>query len=222
MASLKANSREVTGKKVKQLRADGKIPASVYGPKTEPVSVTIDPAKFKKLFDEVGYSALFELNIDEAKPFKALVKEVQVDPLKDIVLHVSIYQVDMTKSINADIPVVIDGKSPAVKNNIGLLVTPVNTITVQCLPENLPSEFVINVDALVQVGDSITVGSVELPEGVELEHSMSVDSLLAYISAPQKAIEDEPTEAEEGEEGEEGSDEEGEEGGSDEGESTEE
>ena len=217
MASLKANSREVTGKKVKQLRADGKIPASVYGPKTDPVSVSIDPVKFKKLFDEVGYSALFELNVDEAKSFKALIKEVQIDPLNDIVLHVSIYQVDMTKSINADIPVVIEGKSPAVKNNIGLLVTPVNTITVQCLPENLPSEFVINIDALAQVGDSITVGSVELPEGVELEHGMSEDSLLAYISAPQKAIEDEPAE----DEGDDEEKEDGEEGGAEEGEDTE-
>ncbi|MBW7953756.1 50S ribosomal protein L25 [Candidatus Dojkabacteria bacterium] len=193
---LNVSSRKVSGKKVKHLRKEGKIPGSVYGPKTEPISFEIDAKVFNKLFDKVGYSNLIDLSVDDKKSGRALVKEVQTDPLSQEVISVSLYQVDMTKPIMADIPVVITGESPAVKNNLGLLVNQVDELTVYCLPDDLPSEFVVDISKLEQVGDSIHAKDIELPKGVELDAADLESSVIAYIAAPQKTLEEEATETE--------------------------
>lgn len=197
---LKAKLRKLTGKKVKNMRAEGEIPASVYGPKTEPVSISVDPKEFAEVFGESGYSTLFELEVEGGKPMQVLIKEVQTHPLLDNFLHVSFYSVDMTKPITTEVPIEFEGMAPAVKNNLGLLVTPIAAVTVQCLPKDLPSELTININELVAVGDSVSLGSIKLPEGVELAHGMSEEMTLVYIAAPQKEIVSEVEETEESEE----------------------
>lgn len=198
--NLKATKRELLGKKVKQMRKEGAVPASIYGPKREAVSLSVSPREFKKLFDSVGYSTLFDMEIDgEKEASKVLVKEVQANVLTDEILHVSFYEVDMNSTLHASIPVVLTGTSPAVKNNIGLLVNTVSTIDVVCLPKDLPHQFDIDVEGLAQVGDSIAIRDVALPHGVELAPGVTVETSVVYISAPQKVVATVATE--EGEEG---------------------
>jgi len=209
---LSVIKRDETGKQVREVRAQGMIPATVYGPKMDAASVSIDRKTFRKLFEEVGYSNLFDLKIDDKDAGRVLVKEVQYDPVSDEMLSISLYQVDMTKPITAEIPVEITGTSQAVKNNEGLLVTAVNEVTVFCLPGDLPSEFTLDVTGLNEIGDSITYEDLDLPEGVELSDAQNLNAPLVYIAAPQKALEEEVDEDEdaEGEEGEEGEGAEGE------------
>lgn len=199
---LKVTKRELTGSKVKHLRREGQLPASVYGPEIKPVNVVMSTKDFKNLFKQAGYSNLFELTIDEDKPVRALVKEVQYDPVKEEFLHVSIYQVNMKKEITAEIPLHFIGESPAVKNNIGLLVTPTDAVDVKCLPANLPSFIEIDISKLENIGDAIQVADIKLPEGVEWDSQTAADTMIAYISAPQKEIvvEEVPAETAEGEE----------------------
>ncbi len=191
---LNAEKREVTGKKVKQLRNGGLVPASVYGPNRESTNVVLKPVQFKKLFEDVGYNKLFDLEIEGGSKSKALVKELQINPVTSKLLHVSLYEVDMKAELTAEIPVHIEGNAPAIKNNIGLLVTPVTHVKVTCLPENLPNEFSINVDGLGQIGDAISVGNLTLPAGVEFAFDMKPEMVLAVIAAPQKSIEEEAEE----------------------------
>jgi large subunit ribosomal protein L25 len=198
MSILKATKREITGKKVKNIRKDGKLPAVIFGPSREALNIELNPKEFAKLFTQVGYSNIFEIEIEGIGKSRALFKEIQINPLMDKAIHVSIYEVDMKKPITAEVPVVIIGESPAVKNNLGLLVTPVTSLNVHCLPADLPSQLEINIDNMSQVGDSILVTALELPKNVSFASDVQNEMVLAYISSPQKALKsDSATESEE-------------------------
>ncbi|HOY46147.1 MAG TPA: 50S ribosomal protein L25 [Candidatus Dojkabacteria bacterium] len=188
---LKAQSREVVGKKVKNLRAQNMVPASVYGPKQPSLNIALPKLDFIKLYKEVGYSNLFELEMPDGKKFNALLKEVQFDYLGNEVIHVSIYKVDMEQKIVTNIPLTFTGVSLAIKNNLGLLVTPVSTVEITCLPGKIPSELVVDISKLDNVGDNIFLKDIDLGEGVELVGTHAKDIVIASIAAPQKTIEEE-------------------------------
>jgi large subunit ribosomal protein L25 len=167
------------------------VPASVYGPKQPSLNIALPKLDFIKLYKEVGYSNLFELEMPDGKKFNALLKEVQFDYLGNEVIHVSIYKVDMEQKIVTNIPLTFTGVSLAIKNNLGLLVTPVSTVEVTCLPGNIPSELVVDISKLDNVGDNIFLKDIELGEGVELVGTHAKEIVIASIAAPQKTIEEE-------------------------------
>lgn len=217
---IKAEKRELTGKKVKHLRSQKKLPAVIYGPSRDSANIVVDPLEFAKLYKEVGYSNLFDIEFD-GETTKALVKDMQMNVITEEILHVDFYQVDLKKEITADVPVEFSGESYAAKNNIGLLVHALNSVEVHCLPGDLPAKFEVDVTDLKEIGDSITVSDLKLPEGVEFDSSVSPDAPVVYVAAPQKTVEEEEAEvaeaegteeAEEGEEGGEGESKEGEDG----------
>lgn len=201
--TIKASLRELKGRKVKQYRREGKLPAAVFGPDLGSMDILVEPKEFSKVFEEYGYNKLFDLEVD-GKKHKVLVKDVQADPVKGSPIHISFYAVNMKKKLVVDVPIVIIGESKAVKNNIGFLVTPVESLTVQCLPTNIPNEITIDISILNAVNDSINVHSVTLPENVEWDSSVNDGTILATIAPPQKEIVEEVVETEEDEEGEEG------------------
>lgn len=189
---LKAQTREVVGKQVKTLRAQKLVPASVYGPNTATKTITVSDKDFRKLYKEVGYSQLFDLEIEGEKPVKALLKEIQVDRIKSALIHASIYAVDMSKAITTTIPLRFEGLSMAVKNNLGLLVTSLDNLSIACLPGDLPNEIIIDISKLDNVGDSIFVKDLALPKGVTLS-GVSKDAIIVTIASPQKSTdEDKP------------------------------
>ncbi|MBN1915661.1 50S ribosomal protein L25 [Candidatus Dojkabacteria bacterium] len=228
MLTIKAKKRNILGRKVKNLRKEGSIPATVYGPKKESEPVTVDYKEFEKVFNEAGHSQMVNFEYEgEKEEGKVLIKEVQLDSLTNRFQHVSLYQVDMDRKINIEVPIRYDGVPQAVKINIGFLVTPVTEVAVRSLPMTLPSEFVVKVEHLAEVGDSVLVRDISLPEGVEFDFGVPLNNAIAYIAPPQKEIveEEKPAEGVEGEddaasEGEEGA--EGKEGESKEGETGEE
>lgn len=188
---LKAQKRELLGKKVSSLRKNKLIPAVSYSKGKESTSLVISEKELLVVFKKIGYSSLFDLQVEEGKPEKALFKDVQIDYLRGKILHASIYLVDMANKITTTVPVRIEGISMAIKNNLGLLVTPLSAVTVHCLPENLPQELVVDISKLDNVGDSIFLKDMVFPEGVEVVASLSKDSIVAAIVTPQKAIEEE-------------------------------
>ncbi len=209
MLKINLKSRSIIGKKVKNLRKDGKIPANVYGPNRESVNVYLEENEFIKLFEEARYNTLIEAEVEgEKKKSKVLIKEINADAVRGDVLHVSFYEVDDKKKIYAKIPVEVVGVSPAVKSNIGLLVNPITQIRVRCLPGNLVRSFVIDISGLENIGDGVRIKDIKFPEGIDLDPNTSENLTVAYISKPQKKIEvdlgedDDVEESENGEEGE--------------------
>lgn len=209
---MKIQLRELTGKKVKNLRAEGLIPASLYGPGYESKNVVLNEREFKKTFLEAGFSNLINVSV-EGEPEKVLVKEVQRNPVTDEVLHVSLYVTNKNIQINAEVPIKFEGVSPSEDLGTGFAVYAMDNLAIRCLPANLPSEFVIDVSKLVNVGDSVTVADMQLPEGVELQE-IEPTTAVVYISPAQKmdeVVEETPAEGETAE-GAEGTAVEGEEG----------
>lgn len=205
MAKLKVVARENLGKKVKNDRATGKLPAAMYGPKFASTNVWLDTAEFKKVFDEEGYSNLIDVEVEGGEKEKALIKEVQQHPTTDEILHVSLYITDRKSEITAEVPINLTGVAPAEDLGIGFLVNSVNNVAVRCLPDNLPSELVLDVSGLAAIGDGITIGDIKLPEGVTLDSKEDPTNVVVIIVGAQKEIvEETPVEATEGEEGAEG------------------
>jgi len=202
---LKAQKRELLGKKVSSLRKVHQIPAAAYTKGKETINLVVSEKELLSVFKKGGYSALFDLEIEGQPAQKALFKEVQIDYFRAKVLHAGMYLVDMASKITTTVPVRIEGISMAIKNNLGLLVTPLSAVTVNCLPGDLPSELVVSISKLDNVGDQIFLRDLVLPTGVEVAASQSKDSIIAAIVTPQKAIEEDvktATTAEAGAEGE--------------------
>lgn len=202
MTKMIAVTREVTGKKSKNLRKAGLIPAAAYGPSQDSISLQVDAKEFAKAYKAVGHSRLVDVDLN-GKQVKGLIKEVQVHPVTRQFVHASLYVVDMEQEIEAEVPVEIIGLAPAVKNNLGFLEVPLNSIDVKCLPAKLPAKLEVNVEKLEQVGDAVTAADLNLEEGVQL----LIDDLktkLAFIAAPQKIEEETPAATAETVEGAEG------------------
>ncbi len=210
---LKAQKRELLGKKVKHLRAEGLVPATIYGPKREATNIQFDEKTFKKVFDKVGYNKFIELEIEGEKPTRVLVKEVNFDPIKDNIMDISIYDVDEDRKVSVEVPIEITGESPAVKLKLGFLVQQTTAVAVYCLPKDLPGEFKVSIESIETTSDTISLSDLDLPEGVEFDSSVDPNSAIVYIATDQKEIvEDEikDDEAGEGEGGVEGESTEGE------------
>lgn len=208
---LAAKERKIFGRKVKQLRKQGKIPANVFGPKTKSKAVTIDKKTFMKVFDEVGETSLVNLEIEgekEARP--VLITNLHLDPVTNEVLHADLHQVDLTAKTSADIPVETVGKAPAVDKG-GILVMLLNEIEVEALPTDLPEKFEIDVSALEEIGDSVLAKDLKL-DRAKVELKVDDEEPIVTIQEP-KEEEPEPVSVEEEAEGAEeakGTDEEGE------------
>jgi len=161
---LKAQTRLVVGKKSKLIRKEGLVPGSVYGPKRASTSIQVDRKELIAIYKKVGGNKFFDLEIEgDSKPAKVLVKNITIHPVTDQYLDVSFYQVAEDRKLNVEVPVIINGESPAVKQNLGFLITQFDAITVHCLPKDLPSSIEIDISNLQQPGDSISLTSIQLP-----------------------------------------------------------
>jgi large subunit ribosomal protein L25 len=164
---LKATKRDVTGKQVSALRRAGKLPAVIYGRRTDPVSITLDAHVAGLALNKVGSSSLITVDVD-GKEYPALVRERQRDYIKGTLKHVDFLAVSLTETIRAEVRIEITGLSPAVKDFNAVLVTGLHAISVECLPTDLPDHFDVDISGLAQVGDGIHVGDLQISEKVQI------------------------------------------------------
>lgn len=143
------------------------IEAVVYGHGLPSRSLTLPRGEFLRLYRQVGQSSLFDLIVDGSTPVKALVHEIQVNPVTMEMSHLDLRQIRMDEAIKVTVPLVFSGESLAVKGLGGTLVKSLDEIEVECLPGNLPHEIVVDISMLATFDDSITVGTLNLPEGVK-------------------------------------------------------
>lgn len=180
---LKAENRDVFGKKLKFFRKEGKVPAVVYGNKKESLSVFVPLKDFKKTWKEAGESTVIELTREEVKaPLNVIIKEVAVDPVSEEPIHADFYKVEMDKFIEAMVPIEFEGVSPAVKELGGALVKVMYEVEIQALPKNLPSEIKIDISVLKNLEDKITTADIKLPSGVKL--TAKENEVVALVEEP--------------------------------------
>ncbi len=182
---LQAAKREITGKKTKNLRKQGEIPAVVFGSDQDSINIQLNHKAFSKAYEKAGHSTLLDINLD-GKDFKVLIDEVQYNPRNREIMHVMLNKVNLKEEIHAEVPIELVGEADGVKVEKGVLVTPVSTIEVKCLPTDLPPVIEVDISGLAQIGDSLTIGSISLPQGVKLLHEEDTEQIIATIAGAQK------------------------------------
>jgi large subunit ribosomal protein L25 len=204
---LAAQVRKSKGKgAARRLRRDNKVPAIFYGPKTEPVMLAVDYPELNRILKHSsGDNVIIDLQFQSdqgAETRKVMLKELLLDPIKDICLHADFYEISMDKEITVNVPIRLINTPEGVALG-GVLQHIRRELTISCLPSNLVDFFELDVESL-QIGDSLHIRDIEIPEGIT---SLDEDHLTVAIVAAPTVQEEE--EEEEGIEGEEGAPEEG-------------
>jgi large subunit ribosomal protein L25 len=178
---IQATKRDVIGKKVGVLRREGKLPGVIYGHKFDAMPIIMDARTTTKVLNSITSSSIVTLVID-GKEHAALVRERQMDYIRNQFIHVDFQAVSQTEKIRAKVGVVINGTAPAVKDFNGVVVEGLDAIEVEALPKDLPERFVIDISKLAAIGDAIHVKDVEVPANVEIVDD--VEAMLVLITAP--------------------------------------
>ncbi len=165
--TLSATPRVLVGRKVKKLRAQGLVPATIYGKKSKSVSISVKIDDFNKIYKEAGESGLIELTLDKVI-HPVLIHNLQVDPIAGNPLHVEFYQVDLKEKVHTKVPVEFTGEPAAVANKIGVLLTITDEVEVEALPTDLPEKFILDVAALAEIDSEFRVKDLKVPSGVTL------------------------------------------------------
>jgi large subunit ribosomal protein L25 len=187
---LKVTKRQVEGKKVKQLRRDGITPAHLFGPEIESVAIQVDTPTLKRMLGEAGHTKLINLQIAREKsPRTVMVREVQIDSLKDEVLHVDFYQVQLTVNIKVDVPIILVGDSAAAKAKGNTLVQELNELTIECLPANIPSTIEVDVTPLVTADLMVRVKDIQVAKDVTILNDPDVVVARIAIEVVEKVVE---------------------------------
>jgi len=156
--TLQARTRQEKGKgAARTLRRQGKVPAIIYGHHREPEALVVDDAALAKVLPNLTSSTLVDVTVDERAPVKALIRELQRDPLRPInVIHMDLYEIRADEKITLDIPVHLTGIPDGVRNFGGVLDQLLRTVTVKVFPADIPEHIDLDVTALT-IGHSLFV-----------------------------------------------------------------
>ena len=193
---LQASTRTTTGNgPARVLRREGRVPAILYGPASEPRMLSVVTRDMENIFKESSVSrSIFNLVIDGGKDTKAaMIKELQTHPVHHGLIHIDFYAVDMARKVRVNVPVVATGKAIGVEMG-GMLQIIRRELEVLCLPHAIPQAITIDISNL-DVGQSVHVEDIQIGSEVEIPHE--VNFTILTISSMKKV---EEAEAEEGEE----------------------
>ncbi len=196
---LAAEIRERAGKgAARATRRAGRVPAVIYGSKKDPVMISIDPLDLRKQLRGGGFfSHMFEINTGGTKE-KVLPRDIQLDPVTDVPLHVDFMRFGADTQVNVGVAVVFENElaSPGLKRG-GVLNVVAHEVELICAPDNIPERLTVDLTGL-DIGDSVHISAVNLPDGVQTT-IQERDFTVATIVAP-SAVKSEAEEAAEGEE----------------------
>ena len=180
---LNARARSDKGKgPARRLRAAGLIPAVVYGQKREPTHIAVDPAAVQKAIATAHkLNTLLTLQLDGAEK-RVLFREYEVDPVSRRLLHADFLEVDMSKAVKVEVPIVTIGKAEGVVAG-GILNVSAHQIVVEALPDRIPVAIEVDVTPL-KIGGSIHIANVKAPEGVKVKYATNFT--VAVVTAPEK------------------------------------
>jgi len=177
---LQVQTRDKFGKSVKALRAQGLIPAELYGRGIENVHLSIPVKDFKKVFKSAGESTMINVVLD-GKKRPALIYNIATDPVSDDILNVDFYQVRLDEKIKIKTPLVFIGESEGVKNG-GILVKALQEIEIEALPGNIPSSLEVDLAKLAEIGQSVYVKDLKIP--AEVKVLVDLETVVATVTEP--------------------------------------
>jgi len=206
--ALSAKKRESSRHSARKTRNENQVPAIVYGPGHEPISISVDNSDILRTYRSAGKSALIDLDID-GKNKKVLIQDINLHPVKNTIYHVDFYAVNLKNKTNVDVPLSFVGESNALKNLGALFMKENEIVEIKCLPSEIPSEITVDIVKLENIGDQIMIKDLDI-DREKYEILTDENTLICYAVAPkEEVVEDtapeglENTEADETKEGEE-------------------
>ncbi len=188
--ALKADKRSLLGRKVKQLRSEGLIPANIFGKKIKSESIQVKSVDFKKVYKEIGETGLLELHINgDKKP--VLIHNVQLDPVTDVVLHIDFLQVNLKEKVIAEIPLELIGESPAQKQGLGTVVQYMDEVEVEALPADLPEKLEIDASTLMEVDQTVYLKDLKYDK-TKVEIKEDLEKIIVKLESVKEEKEEKP------------------------------
>lgn len=197
-AVIQASPRTVLGKKVKQLRRNGLLPANVYGRAIPSQALEIDAREFSRNIKATGLRSMFELNIaGEPAPRYVIIRGMTRKGGTGEPIHLDFFQVDPNRPIIANVPIHLVGESPAVRDLAGTLLHSLDVVSVRCLPLAIPTNLEVDIAPLKGFDITLTVADIAAPEGVEILTDPGI--VIATVNPPRIRLEpgEEPAEGDE-------------------------
>jgi large subunit ribosomal protein L25 len=164
------------------------ILAVFYGHKVDNKNLILKRSEFEKIFKEAGFSSLVDLEIDGQEAFKCLIKAVQKEPIKEKIIHVDFFKVDMDKKITVEVGFNLIGKSGAVQNFGGMIVKNKDRLKIECLPENLIKSIDIDLSKLATLKDLIRVSDIKTIDNVVIKNNLR-DVVLSIVALKKNKVE---------------------------------
>ncbi len=184
---VECEKRQETGKNAaRRLREKDLIPAVMYGEGSEAVPLTVakkDIIRIMRL--ESRENTLFEVSFNNEK-HNAMIKELQIDPVSDKILHADLIRISMDKPIKVTVPVVVTGVAFGVKNEGGFVEIMTRELDIECLPKDIPESVTMDITQL-HIHQTLKAENLVLPEGVKL--NMDPGTVMVLVSSPTKAEE---------------------------------
>lgn len=197
---LKAAKREVLGKKVRFLRRQGITPTHLFGHGIDSMALQCDAAELQQVLARAGKTRLVNLKIaKERKTRTIIIREVQAELRTGKSLHVDFYQVQMAEQVKMEVPIALIGEAPALKSKENMLAQELNTLSIECLPAEIPASIELDITSLTESDQALRVKDLELDEGISILNEP--EQIVARISTrPVERIEEVEVEIVEGEE----------------------
>ena len=165
--SLKAQTRTVISKGLNRLRRDGLLPGVLYGSNVDPVALQLPAHEAGQLLTRLQGTVLIDLEVD-GQTHTTIVRELQRDVLRGDPIHVDFMAVDMEQVLNIRVPISLVGESPAVATGEYAVMTSLYELEVECLPKDIINIIEVSVEGLTDLGDTILVSDVGVPEGINI------------------------------------------------------
>ncbi|MGH9656974.1 MAG: 50S ribosomal protein L25 [Bryobacteraceae bacterium] len=180
--TVAAEPRSTRGKnEARRLRAQGRIPAVVYGAYQDSIPVGVNPKEIAGiLHSKSGHNTIFNLVLTGGENSPVMVVDAQFDPIKGHLLHADLKRIDLTKRLRVTVPIHTQGEPQGVKVQGGLLELVVREIEIECLPDDIPEYYTVDVTELV-IGQSVRASHVAVGEAIKL--LSPPETVLAHVVA---------------------------------------
>ncbi len=186
---LKIQKREELSKKNIVLREKGLIPAVLYGKNVANTNLKVSAKDFLDAYKQAGTSTLIDLDFGDGKPLKAIITDTQRDPVKYNIIHVDFKQINMQEEITADVPLEFIGESPVVKESGGVVLTNMESVSVKCLPADLPHSLQVDLSKLAVIDSHFAIKDLEISDKVKiLNDPEDVIALVKVMKAEEEAV----------------------------------
>jgi large subunit ribosomal protein L25 len=189
--SLKANSREITGKRVAALRLRGITPLHLFGHGLKSLALQSETAELEKSLNQAGETRLISLTVDKERTARpVLAREIQRDRISGKLLHVDLYQVKMDEKVVVEVPIVLVGEAPALGIKGSSVLQELDSLTVESLPDKIPANLKLDISSLTEAGQVKRVRDIKVEPGIVVTSNPDLVVVAVVVARAEEKVEE--------------------------------